>query len=42
VYTIAAVTFDAACEKALADRHLYTPHTIERLTVRQFQKREVT
>lgn len=36
VYHFAASTFDAACEKALADRHLYTPQTAEKLTVRQF------
>ena len=38
VYSISASTFDAACEKALADRHLYTTHTLERLTLRQIQK----
>lgn len=35
VYTIAATNFDAACEKALDDRHLYTARTTEKLTVRQ-------
>jgi hypothetical protein len=41
VYLIQATTFDDACERALADRHLYTPHTVEKLTVRQLQPRDL-
>ena len=41
VYLIQATTFDDACERALADRHLYTPRTVEKLTVRQLQPREL-
>ena len=37
VYLIHATTFDEACERALEDRHLYTPRTVEKLTVRQLQ-----
>lgn len=36
VYALTAPTFDAACEKALDDRHLYTDRTTERLTLREF------
>jgi hypothetical protein len=35
VYSINAANFDSACEKALADRHLYTTHTTEKLTIRE-------
>jgi len=41
VYLLQATTFDEACERALADRHLYTPRTVEKLTVRQLQPREL-
>jgi hypothetical protein len=42
VYLLRCSTFDAACEKALADRTLYTPYTLERLTIRELHKKENT
>lgn len=42
VYLISCATFDTACEKALADRTLYTPHTLERLTIRELHRKDTT
>jgi hypothetical protein len=42
VYRIRAVAFDGACEKALANRTLYTPHTVERLTIHELHRKEST
>ena len=39
IYQLSACNFDEACEKALADRTLYTPQTLEKLTIRELLKK---